>query len=50
MKPPLKSELEVGVSPLFLLGRSVVYKKTKLMLYPTLVEIEVEVELGKTAW
>ena len=47
----IKIDVELGVSLLFLVGRWVVKKKkTRLNLHSTFVEIEVEVECGKTSW
>ena len=46
----IKIDVELGVSLLFLVGRWVVKKKTKLNLHSTFVEIEVEVECRKTSW
>ena len=46
----IKIDVELGVSLLFLVGRWVVKKKTKLNLHSTSIKIEVEVERGKTSW
>ena len=46
----IKIDVELGVSLLFLVGRWVNKKKTKLNLHSTFIEIEVEVERGKTSW
>ena len=46
----IKIDVELGVSLLFLVGRWVVKERAKLNLHSTLVEIEVEVERGKTSW
>ena len=45
----IKIDVELGVSLLFLVGRWVVKKKSKLNLHSTFIQIEVEVESGKTS-